>query len=67
VTLTPDDLPIIDRHPGVDGLFYFAGDCGSSFKTAPAIGRALAEWALLGESQGVDVAPFGLDRFAGHV
>lgn len=67
VTLTPDDLPIIDRHPGVDGLFYFAGDCGSSFKTAPAIGRAFAEWALLGSSQSVDVAPFGLGRFAGRV
>src|SRR5439155_1644354 len=41
VTLTPDDLPIIDRHPGIDGLYVFAGDGGSSFKTAPAIGRAL--------------------------
>lgn len=67
VTLTPDDLPIIDRHPGVDGLFYFAGDCGSSFKTSPAIGRAFAEWALRGASQSVDVAPFGLDRFAESV
>ncbi len=67
VTLTPDDLPIIDRHPGIDGLFYFAGDCGSSFKTSPAIGRAFAEWALLGGSQSVDVTPFGLDRFAGRI
>lgn len=65
VTLTPDDLPIIDRHPGVDGLYYFAGDCGTSFKTAPAIGRVLAEWALGGAPRIVDVAPFGLGRFAG--
>lgn len=64
VTLTPYDLPIIDRHPGVAGLFYFAGDCGTSFKTAPAIGRAFAEWALLGASRSVDVTPFGLGRFA---
>ena len=49
------------------GLFYFAGDCGSSFKTAPAIGRALAEWATAGQSQIVDIAPFGLGRFAGAV
>lgn len=65
VTLTPDDLPIIDRHPGVAGLYYFAGDCGTSFKTAPAIGRALAEWALDGAPRIADLSAFGLARFAG--
>jgi sarcosine oxidase subunit beta len=63
ITLTPDDLPIIDRHPEIEGLFYFAGDCGASFKTAPAIGRALAEWAVLGRPESVDVSAFGLARF----
>ena len=39
ITLTEDGKPILDRHPEVDGLFVFTGDSGSSFKTAPAIGR----------------------------
>jgi sarcosine oxidase subunit beta len=65
ITLTPDDLPIIDRHPEIAGLYYFAGDCGSSFKTAPAIGRALAEWATLGAPRDADLAAFRLGRFAG--
>jgi sarcosine oxidase subunit beta len=65
ITLTPDDLPIIDRHPDLDGLYYFAGDCGSSFKTAPAIGRALAEWALHGQPEVVDLAAFSSRRFGG--
>src|SRR5262249_1716067 len=64
VTLTPDDLPIIDRHPGIDGLYVFAGDGGSSFKTAPAIGRALPESALLAAPSIVDLAPFTAARFA---
>lgn len=64
VAQTPDALPIIDRHPEIDGLFFAAGDCGSSFKTGPAIGRALAEWALRGRPEVVDVAPFRLARFA---
>ena len=65
ITLTPDDLPIIDRHPEIAGLYFFAGDCGSSFKTAPAIGRALAEWATLGAPRDADLAAFRLGRFAG--
>jgi sarcosine oxidase subunit beta len=63
ITLTPDDLPIIDRHPELAGLYLFAGDGGASFKTAPAIGRVLAEWATLGAPRLVDVAAFGLARF----
>jgi len=64
ITLTPDDLPIIDRHPELDGVYLFAGDGGASFKTAPAIGRVLAEWATIGTPQLVDVRAFALARFA---
>ena len=64
ITLTPDDLPIIDRHPAFEGLYLFAGDCGASFKTAPAIGRALAEWATHGAPRVADLAAFRLGRFA---
>lgn len=64
ITLTPDELPIIDRHPDLAGCFFFAGDGGSSFKTAPAIGRVLAEWATEGQPQLADVRAFGLGRFS---
>ena len=60
---TPDALPIIDRHPEIEGLFFMAGDCGTSFKTGPAIGLALTEWAMRGRPKVVDVAPFRLARF----
>ncbi len=64
ITLTTDDLPIVDRHPEVRGLHFFAGDCGSSFKTAPALGCALAEWAVLGQPAIADVSALSLSRFA---
>jgi len=64
VTTSPDGKPVIDRHPEVEGLYFFTADNGTSFKTAPAIGRALAEWAALGRPQYVDISPFRASRFA---
>ncbi len=63
ITLTPDDLPIIDRHPEITGLSLFTGDGGACFKTAPAIGNALTELAVAGRSENVDVSAFHLNRF----
>jgi sarcosine oxidase subunit beta len=63
ITITPDDLPIIDRHPEISGLTYFTGDGGACFKTAPAIGRALAEWAVPGQPESDDVSEFSNSRF----
>jgi sarcosine oxidase, subunit beta len=64
ITATADGKAIIDRHPAVDGLYFFTGDNGSSFKTAPAIGRALAEWVVDGRASIVDPRPFRASRFA---
>lgn len=64
ITSTLDGKPIIDRHPGADGLFFFAGDNGSSFKTAPAIGRVFSEWIIDGVPALLDVRPFRLSRYA---
>ena len=64
ITMTEDGKPVIDRHPEIAGLYFFTGDSGSSFKTAPAIGRVLAEWIVDGESTTVDVRPFRASRFA---
>ena len=63
ITLTEDGKPIIDRHPQIEGLFVFTGDNGSSFKTAPAIGRVLAEWINDGQPRLLDPRPFRLQRF----
>jgi sarcosine oxidase subunit beta len=61
---SPDGHPIIDRVPGIEGLYVMAGDSGTSFKTAPAIGVCLAEWIVDGTPRLVDLAPFAGSRFA---
>ncbi len=61
---SPDSRPIIDQLPQYEGLFCMAGDSGTSFKTAPAIGKCLAEWVTEGRPRTVDLAPFRSTRFA---
>jgi sarcosine oxidase subunit beta len=63
VTATADGKAVLDRHAEIDGLFYFTGDNGSSFKTAPAIGQALSEWVLDGYPKVIDPRPFRASRF----
>jgi sarcosine oxidase subunit beta len=64
IMMSPDGRPIIDRLPGVEGLWAMLGDSGTSFKTAPAIGRCLAEWIVHGSPRMADLAPFRATRFA---
>ena len=59
-----DGHPIIDQVPSIPGLWVMAGDSGTSFKTAPAIGICLAQWILDGRSELVDLTPFRSTRFA---
>jgi sarcosine oxidase subunit beta len=40
------------------------GDSGTSFKTAPAIGKALSEWIVDGQVTTFDMYPFRASRFA---
>lgn len=61
--LTPDQHPILGP-AGPDGFFLDCGHSGTGFKTAPAVGRCLAEWIMDGEPQMVDVTPLGASRFA---
>lgn len=63
-TMSPDGRPIIDQIPSIRGLYCMLGDSGSSFKTAPAIGKCLAEWIVHGEPQTADLTPFRSTRFA---
>ncbi|MCX2726669.1 FAD-binding oxidoreductase [Thermomicrobium sp. 4228-Ro] len=63
VMQSPDGRPLIGPVPGYTGLFAMLGDSGTSFKTAPAVGRALAEWIVHG-TPAQDLSPFRLTRFA---
>lgn len=65
-SMSPDHRPIIDQPEQIPGLYIMVGDSGSSFKTAPAIGRCLAEWIVHGEPQTADLAPFSVARFHGE-
>lgn len=63
IMMSPDGRPLIDRIPSVEGLFVMLGDSGTSFKTAPAIGRCLAEWIVEGTPRLADLTPFRSTRF----
>jgi sarcosine oxidase subunit beta len=64
--MSPDTRAIIDRAPGVGGLYVAAGFSGTGFKKAPAIGAGLADMITTGESRRVDLEPFRLSRFDQH-
>jgi sarcosine oxidase, subunit beta len=61
---SPDSRPVIGALEQVGGLYTMAGDNGTSFKTAPAIGKCLTELMLDGEARTVDLTPFRPSRFA---
>jgi sarcosine oxidase subunit beta len=60
--MTPDAHAIVGRV--ADGVYAACGFSGHGFMQSPAVGHALAEEILLGESR-LDLSPYRLDRFAG--
>lgn len=60
--MTPDAHPIIGQV--AEGVYAACGFSGHGFMQTPAVGLALAELILDGESS-FDLSPFQLDRFAG--
>ncbi len=60
-------LPMVDPIIGAigDGVYTACGFSGHGFMQSPAVGRALAEEIVLGESA-LDLTPYRLDRFAGE-
>jgi sarcosine oxidase, subunit beta len=58
--MTPDAHPIIGRIG--DGIYAACGFSGHGFMQSPAVGAALAELILEGETS-YDLSPFALDRF----
>ena len=62
-TTTPDWHPILDRVPGIEGLFCMVGFSGHGFKLAPAIGQAMSELVLDGQATSIDLSPLRFSRF----
>jgi sarcosine oxidase, subunit beta len=44
--MSPDDNPIIDAVPGIEGLYVICGSSGHGFKLGPAVGEAAADWVM---------------------
>jgi sarcosine oxidase subunit beta len=59
--MTPDAHPIIGW--AGDGVYAACGFSGHGFMQSPAVGRAVAEELVHGESE-LDLSPYRLDRFA---
>jgi sarcosine oxidase, subunit beta len=61
--VSPDSRAILDRAPGIDGLYMAAGFSGTGFKISPAVGACMAELITQGRASYVDIAPFRFSRF----
>ena len=58
-----DELPVIDRVPGLSNAWMVAGLFSTGILMGPAIGRAVAEW--ISGDRPAAVADFGLGRLSG--
>jgi sarcosine oxidase subunit beta len=56
---TPDGLPILDRLPGLEGVFCAVGFAGRSILLAPAAGEVMAELVIDGKAAPLRAARFG--------
>ena len=61
--MTPDAHPIVGRI--AEGIYAACGFSGHGFMQSPAVGAALAELILEGETS-YDLSPFALERFEGN-
>ena len=59
-----DGHALLGRAPELEGLYLATGGSGTNFKTAPAIGEAIAGLIVDGRTQHVDLTPFRVTRFA---
>ena len=62
-TTTPDWHPILDRAPGIEGLYCAVGFSGHGFKLSPMIGAVMAELIVQGRTTSLDISRLGFDRF----
>ena len=62
-TTTPDWHPILDRAPGIEGVYCAVGFSGHGFKLSPMIGAIMAELIVQGRATSVDISRLGFSRF----
>ena len=62
--MTADHNPLIGEHPELKGFHVAAGFSGHGLMMAPAVGFAVAELVVTGESSSLDISPFDMTRFA---
>ena len=62
-TVTPDWHPILDRVPGIEGLYCAVGFSGHGFKLSPMIGATMAELITQGQAASVDISQLRYTRF----
>jgi len=63
ITMSQDGHAIIDELAPYRRLYGALGDSGTNFKTAPAIGKCLAESVVTGEACPAELEPFRSGRF----
>ncbi len=63
-TETPDSHPIMDAVDGIDGMYICTGFSGHGYKLSPAVGTAMAELMLEGQSTSIDITSLRMNRFA---
>ena len=61
---SPDGKAVLDRAPGVEGLYIAGGFSGTGFKKSPAVGLLMSELIVEGAAHTVDIRPFRFERFA---
>ena len=62
-TITPDWHPVLDRVPGVDGLFCAVGFSGHGFKLGAMVGQLMAEMITQSDATTIDISPLRASRF----
>jgi sarcosine oxidase subunit beta len=62
-SITPDWHPILDRLPGIDGLYCAVGFSGHGFKLSPAVGELMSELIADGSATTLDIHPLRFSRF----
>lgn len=62
-TTTPDWHPILDRVPGIEGMYCAVGFSGHGFKLSPMIGATMAELIVHGQASTVDISQLRFTRF----
>ncbi len=61
--ITPDWMPILDRHPEAPGYYICTGMSGHGFKLAPAVGEMMSDLIMTGSCEEPDINDYCLSRF----